>query len=139
MAGSGFRVKVYGLDELGEALDWVGDHLEDELRRTGNTIAEEEAKSARAAAQTIGGVAAHSAGAVYADTGGSAPGVGLDGAGYPTAWGAEHGAIQYPQFPAYVGPDDGYFLYPTVADDEDSIVDAYVDSFDRLLKKAGLA
>lgn len=134
---SSFR--VHGLDELTNALDYVGDHLEEELHRAAVTIAGKEAKAVRSAAQSIGGVAAHSAGAVYADTSGKYPGVGLDGAGFPTAWGAEAGARAYPQFPEYVGPDDGYFLYPTVADDEDRITDDLAEAVEHLLKKADLA
>jgi hypothetical protein len=139
VASSSSTFRVHGLDELVHALDLVGHDLPEALRHAGETVAGKEAKAARARAHTIGGVAAHSADAVYADMHGDVAGIGLDGSSYPTAWGAEFGAKAYPQFGSYIGPDNGYFLYPTVAADEDQVAEAYSDALGQLLQKANLA
>lgn len=146
-------VKVDGLRELDAALKSLGPELRKELRSANKSVATLVADDARAAAYSIGGVAAHVAPSIKASAGVQSAGVAIGGPAYPMAGGAEFGAGQdrlrdrrtgqyvgYRQFEPWRGnsTDAGYFLYPAIRQDADRIVTEYTAALDAVMRKAGL-
>lgn len=131
-------VRVHGLAQLNRALRAIGPDARKELKAASQEAAEMVATGARAAALSIGGVAAHVAPSIkpVASMSGSA-GVAIGGSTYPMAGGAEFGSIRFKQFKPWRGSssDAGYFLYPTIRRDADRVVENYVDHLDGIIKR----
>lgn len=134
-------VQVHGLNELNRALRELGKEAQKELTQTNKKVAGFVADDARAAARSLGGVAAKVAPSIKAAGGTTWAGVGFGGAAYPFAGGAEFGSLRYKQFKPWRGngSDAGYFLYPAIRRDVDRIETEYNEAIDGLLKRNGLA
>lgn len=137
-------VEVEGLREAVKALKALDDKAPGELRDASKGIAEDVAGKAKARASSLGGVAAHVAPTISARAGATSAGVGLGGAGNPEAMGAEFGGGRRPttqQFQPWRGNGEsaGYFVYPTIRDESDHIVDQFTDAIDDLTRKLGLS
>lgn len=130
-------VKVDGLRELNAALRAIGPDAQKELREASKEVAEMVADDARAAAYTIGGVAAHVAPSLRAVAGVKSAGVAGGGARYPMFGGAEFGSYKHKQFKPWRGNDSGagYFLYPSIRADSDRITTTYTDAIDGILAR----
>ena len=137
----GGGVQVNGLPELSRALRNVDPALQRELRRMNLDIADFVADDAKAAAYSLGGVAAKVAPSIKANAGSGWAGISLGGSAYPMAGGAEFGAYRYKQFQPWTGNDEnaGYFVYPAIRRDADRIETAAGDALDRMIQKAGLS
>jgi hypothetical protein len=134
-------VRVHGLTELNRTLREMGPEFQKELKETNRSVAGFVADDARAAAYSLGGVAAKVAPTVKAAGGTAWAGVSFGGSAYPFAGGAEFGSLAYKQFKPWQGngSDAGYFLYPSIRRDADRIETEYSKALDRLLDKNGLA
>ena len=135
-------VKVDGLRELNAALrDLGGNDLAKELTAASRQVAEFVAADAKAAAYSLGGVAAHVAPSIGVRASRQSAGVALGGARYPMAGGAEFGSYRYRQFKPWRGnsSDAGYFVYPAIRRDADRIETEFTDAVGDLIKRVGLA
>lgn len=144
VSNDAFRVDVEGLAELSKDLRALDKNLARELRAANKSVAGFVASDARAAALSLGGVAAHSAPSVKPAAGGDWAGVALGNDSYPMAAGAEFGGQRRPttqQFQPWRGSDSsaGYFLYPSIRNDSDRIETEYTAALDEVLRKADLA
>lgn len=130
-------VKVQGLPELSRALKAIGPDAVDELKEASHRVATFVAEDARAAASSIGGVAAHVAPSIKAMKRATSAAVGFGGAAYPMAGGAEFGALRYRQFKPWrgSGSDAGYFLYPAIRADADRIQTEFTDAIDDIIRR----
>lgn len=144
-------IQVEGLSELNKSLRALGPEMQKELQETNRSVARFVADDARAAAESLGGVAAHVAPSIKAVGGARSAGVAFGGARYPMAGGAEfgagHGVIRqrtsgsyhgYNQFDTWQGnsTEAGYFVYPTIRKDADRIETDYTRALEDLMKKA---
>lgn len=134
-------IQVEGLTELNRALKRLGPEFAREMRDVNKQVASFVADDARAAAYSLGGVAAKVAPSIKMSAGTVSAGVGFGGAAYPMAGGAEFGSVRYKQFAPWRGngPDAGYFVYPTIRRDADRIETEYTEAVDDLIKRVGLA
>jgi hypothetical protein len=134
-------VRVHGLTELNKTLREMGPEFQKELTQTNKSVAGFVADDAKAAAYSLGGVAAKVAPTVKAAGGTTWAGVSFGGSAYPFAGGAEFGSLRYKQFRPWRGngSDAGYFLYPSIRRDADRITTEYTEALDRLLDRNGLA
>lgn len=134
-------IRVDGLDELNWALRRMGPEFKSELRKTNKSVAAFVADDGRAAAYSLGGVAAHVAPSIKASAGAAFAAVAFGGPAYPMAGGAEFGAKNFKQFKPWKGNDHtaGYFIYPAIRADQDRIQTEYTKALDDLLKRVGLA
>lgn len=134
-------VKVDGLRELNQALKGISREAAKELRTANKTVATFVSEDARAAAYSIGGVAAHVAPSIRASAGAQFAGVAFGGPGWEMAGGAEFGSLRFKQFKPWRGngSDAGYFLYPAIRQDAARITTEYVHALDHLLRRNGLA
>lgn len=130
-------VQVHGLPELSKALKAIGPDAQKELREASKRVATFVANDARAAAYSIGGVAAHVAPSIKPVGGVSGAGVALGGASYPMAGGAEFGSLRFKQFKPWRGSssDAGYFVYPAIRQDADRIQTEFTDAVDDIIKR----
>lgn len=137
-------VAVEGLAELQRALKAMGDvESSREVRAAGKEAATYVAGEARGTATSLGGVAAHVAPSIKASAGATNAGVSFGGAAYPMAAGAEFGGRGRPttqQFQPWrgSGPGSGYFVYPSITDHVDEIVEPYEQAIQSIARKAGL-
>lgn len=146
-------IEVDGLAQLNLALKTLGPKMPGQLRKANKSVADFVADDARAAAYSIGGVAAHVAPSVKSSAGVGFAGVSFGGPGYEMAGGAEFGAAQdnprhrktgtyvgYRQFEPWRGngSDAGYFVYPSIRRDADRIETEYGSAIDHLLELTGL-
>lgn len=60
------------------------------------------------------------------------------GAGFPTFYGDEFGAVRYRQFPPWRGngQDAGYSLYPTIRERQDETLGEYVEALTEIARAA---
>ena len=135
------EVNVEGLDQLSRALKEMGPEFGKELRKTNKAVADFVAADAKAAAYSVGGVAAHVAPSIKATAGATSAGVGFGGSAYPMAGGAEFGSLRYKQFQPWRGnsSDAGYFVYPAIRQDAERIETEYAHAVDDLIRRVGLA
>lgn len=134
-------VRVEGLNELNRALRQMGGpELQKELKEAGKTVAEKVASDARTNAMSLGGVAAKVAPSIKASARNTGAGVRFGGAKYPFAGGAEFGSLQFKQFKPWRGntSDAGYFLYPSIRSNSDTIADEYLSAVEDLARRNGL-
>ena len=135
-------IQVEGLRELHRALKALdvegGSELSKELRGAHKEAADGVRSKAYGRAMSIGGVAAKAAPSLKARAGAQSAGVAVGGAAYPFGLGAEFGAYRYKQFSPWRGngSDAGYFLYPTIRDEADSIIEPYLEALDAVTRKA---
>lgn len=137
---SGFGVQAHGLTELRKALKEVGPEHAKEMVKVGREVAKDIAGQARGRAQSLGGVAAKAASSVRPTAGATSAGVGFGGPSAPWAPGAEFGGRGRPttrQFQPHRGRE-GYFVYPTIRDNDKQIEKAYYDGLADVMRKAGL-
>jgi hypothetical protein len=131
-------VRVVGLNETVAALKALENGSEVAVRLAGKAAATEVAGHASSAAYSLGGVAAHVAPSIKASAGIKSAGVALSG---DAAMGAEFGGQGRPttqQFKPWLG-HTGYFLYPTIRRDSDSINEKFRTALDAIIREAGLA
>lgn len=136
----GEGVGVEGLTELRKALKAISDTAPRELSAAGKEVAGFVAEDARSAASGLGGVAAKVAPSIKASSAGGGGAIGLGGAAYPMAAGAEFGGQGRPttqQFKPHLGRT-GYFVYPTIRRDADRIEETYSEKIDDLMRKYDL-
>lgn len=135
------EVRVDGLRELNQHLKALDKDLPKELRKVNKTVAELVRADAKAAAYSLGGVAAHVAPSIKPAAGKDWAGVAIGGPSYPMAGGAEFGSVRHKQFNPWRGngSDAGYFLYPTIRHDADRILTEYTHALDDFLERNGLA
>lgn len=136
-------VEVTGLRELNKALKELGPEFPKEMRKTNKSVADEVRNDARGKALSLGGVAAKTAPTLKSSSGTNSAGVSLGGTTAPWAAGAEFGGGRRSttrQFKPWrgSGPDAGYFVYPTIRENADDIVDAYNEAIGDLLQRVGL-
>lgn len=134
------EVKVDGLAELNRALRRMGPEFQKELKGANLDVAQLVAEDARAAARSLGGVAAKTAPSIQAKGYTQSAGVALGGPGYEFAGGAEFGSIRFKQFQPWRGngSDAGYFVYPSIRADLERIETEYTAAIDALIKRVGL-
>lgn len=133
-------INVEGVTELSKALRRIDPELQKELRKTNREVARGVVVEARVRAGSVGRQQAKAAKSLRAVAGNNYAGVSLGGPGYEFALGAEFGSYRFKQFPPWRGNDSaaGYFLYPTIRDRADEIVETYDDAIRAMIRKAGL-
>jgi hypothetical protein len=144
MPAVGDQVLVEGLRDFQKELQKAGKDWGKELRKANDEAAEPVALEARRRARRLGGVAAKTAAAIETKSEQRRVKVRIKGLGprgkFPFGFGAEFGAIQYAQFPAWTGSGDsaGRFLFPASRDKPtlEKVEDVYFDALDRLARKA---
>lgn len=132
----GVEVRFEGFDEFRRLLRAAEGNWDGALREANRQIAQGVAGKARGATETR--QQAKAAGAITGrgDRRGAAVGVNRSPA---FAHGAFYGALQYSQFPAWVGNSwevggagGPYAINPTIRDNLGDIVDAYGDAFEKI-------
>lgn len=133
-------VNVEGLAELQKALRSLPKELRRDLTRANRMAASLVAQRARSRAIAQGSTAAHAAPSIRASATQTSAGVAIGGGSHPEALGAEFGSLRFKQFKPWLGsgPDAGYFLYPTIRNDEGAWIEPYEDLIDTITRKAGL-
>lgn len=149
-------VRVKGLDELRRELNKLDDAgLTKELKDVNYDVAKSIIGPAQARAASVGRMEARAAATLKASKAAKAARVNFGGAKAPFAAGAEFGAGQnirrsggarvlrngilgWNQFNPWRGNDGGagYFLYPTIRDRIDDIVEQYGEGIERITAKA---
>lgn len=144
-------VQVSGLRELNKALKDLPGELQKELPEINREVARLVVDDARSKALSIGGVAAKTAPSIGVLGGARSAGVGFGGARAPWAGGAEFGAgrdvrrtrstgsyLGFNQFKSWRGngPKAGYFVYPSIRQNNDRIVQTYEERLNDLLERA---
>lgn len=134
-------VEVHGLGELQRALRALPKEHKKAVTKANRDAATIVARGAKSRAMARGGVAAHVAPSIRASAGQTSAGVAFGGARWPMAAGAEFGSMRFKQFDPWTGngPDAGYFVYPTIRDDDGEWMGPYQESLDEAIRKAGLA
>lgn len=132
----GQMVRFEGFDEFRRLLRQAEGNWDGALRESNRQIAQGIAAKARGATETAQQAAAAGAITGRGDRRGAAIGVNRSPA---FAQGAFYGALQYPQFPAWVGNswDVGgsggpAAINPTIRDNLGEIVEAYGDAFEKI-------
>lgn len=131
------QIEYEGLKQLRKDLLAVDKALVKELGQAYKKIGDMIVTEASARAAGLGGVAAKSAQALASTARATDVSIRIKGETYPYALGAEFGGSQ-PQFKPWRGngPDAGYFLYPTIRDDSQKILDGFLEAFDKASKLA---
>lgn len=134
-------VQVEGLRELNKGLRAMGPEAQKELKAVNRKVAELVAADSRAAALSLGGVAAKAAPSIRVSASASGAGIGFGGPRYPFAGGAEFGALNFKQFKPWRGNDSsaGYFVYPSIRRDADQIETEYTTAIIELAERLGIA
>jgi hypothetical protein len=149
--GSG-GAKVVGLDELRRELKRLDDAgLIGELKDVNYEVASSVIGPMKSKAAGIGAMEARAAATLSASKAAARAQVNFGGAKAPFAGGAEFGAgrdsirsrasgsyVGYRQFNPWRGNggDAGYFMYPTIRDRMDDIVERYGDGIEKITRKA---
>lgn len=143
-------LKVDGLRELNRSLRAIGPEAQVELKEASRKVAQFVADDAKAAAMSLGGLAEKTAPSIKPVGGVNGAGVAFGGARYPFGGVAEFGAyatkrtgwyankpLGKPQFEPWRGNDRGagYFVYPSIRQDEDRIFTEFTDAVDGILKR----
>ena len=134
-------VEVKGLAELSRALRALPKEHRKAVTKANRDAANIVAKGAKSRALARGGVSAHVAPSIRASAGQTSAGVAFGGPKFPMAGGAEFGSLKFKQFDSWTGngPDAGYFVYPTIRDDDGEWIGPYQESLDDAIRKAGLS
>lgn len=129
-------VNADDLDDFRRDLRATGSDLQHELDKASGEVAELVAVGARSRAEGLGSTAGHVAPSIQAD----GQSVSLGGSAYPMAAGAEFGGQGRPttqQFDPYTS--EGYFLYPSIREDEDQADELYANAIDDLTRRHDLS
>lgn len=145
-------IKVEGLAQLQKELRQVDKDLPKQLRLANKSVAEFVAAAAKVKASSLGGVARKSAPSVKALAQQRNASVKIGGKKFGFAIGAEFGGGKFgkgnpkppgggytTQFKPYLKlgrGGAGYFLYPTIREKSEEIIEKYGDAIDRLTKQA---
>lgn len=132
---------VTGLDELIAALKTVDPELVKEIKKANREAAKTLKTRAERRGRSLGSVAAKAAPQLGLSAGQASAGVKLDGDAVPYILGAEFGGRgrrTTMQFKPHRG-QAGYFVFPTLREEFDQIVEPYQKAVDDVLKRAGLA
>lgn len=127
-------LRIEGLPQLSRALKALDPDAQKELKDASRKVATFVADDARAAAFSLGGVAAKVAPTIRPGGGVSGGNVGFGGAAQPFAGGAAWGSIRYKQFRPWRGRT-GYFPYPQIVSNEDRIESEYGDALDAIIRR----
>jgi hypothetical protein len=140
------KIQVEGLYEFLRSVKETAPAVAGEVAATNKMAADMVKDAARAKAAGLGGVAAKAAGSLATSKASRLASVRL-GRGMPFAFGAEFGALKYPQFEPWrgnqwvagSGPADGvgYFLNPAVREQRVKVEAVYMADMMRLMRKAG--
>lgn len=128
-------VRSDDLDDFRLDLRRAEGDLPREIEKASGEVAELVAGDARSRAEGLGSTAGHVAPSISAD--GDA--VSLGGSAYPMAAGAEFGGQGRPttqQFDPYTS--EGYFLYPSIRENEDQADELYANAIDDLTRRHDL-
>jgi hypothetical protein len=128
-------VNADDVDDLGRDLRALKAALPRQLEKASGEVAEMVALGAQDRAEGLGSTAAHVAPSIQAD----GETVAVGGSAYPMAAGAEFGGQGRPttqQFDPYTS--EGYFLYPSIRENEDQADELYADSIDDLTRRHDL-
>lgn len=143
-------IQVEGLAQLSRVLRDMDKDLAKELRQTNKKAAEIAADAARSRALSLGGSAAKGAPTIRATAGVRSASVGFGGTSAPWMGGSEFGAnregqrhrstgtyVGYRQFDVWRGSGRtaGYFVYPSIRDNEGRIVEHYQEALDDLIRR----
>jgi len=128
-------IRWQGLKEFRLALKELELNLERDLSRSHKAVADVVARKARAKGAGLGSVAAKAAPSISASGVQLGARVVYGGAEFPFMYGAEFGAIRYPQFQPWLG-HEGYFLFPTIRETRDETIAIYAAELERITKKA---
>lgn len=131
------EIRVTGLAELRAALERIRPEVAPEVKQANREAAERIRALAKSKASSLGGVAAKSAVSLVAAYGANWAGITIDGYSYPYALGAEFGGRGRPttqQFKPWLGTT-GYFLYPTIREHAEDILEPYENALERLIRK----
>jgi len=137
MEGPG--VKVVGLNEFRRELKRLEDDLTPELKAVNFELAQRVTSWAQTKAAAVSPQAAKAArDALKASRTAARAQVIIGNNKTPWALGAEFGAQRWKQFPAWRGNDKGagYFLWPSIRDHREEIMDLYMEALDKLAGKA---
>ena len=130
-------VQVQGLDELRRRLRRLGPEQSKRLGTVNRAVAQLVVDAAKRRARLVSPQAAKASETLRALGAARAAQVALGSSrrGRGFELGAEFGSIRHRQFPAFRGSDRdaGYWLYPTIRDEEGRIVDAYGEALDDLI------
>jgi hypothetical protein len=138
-AGEG-AIRVVGVTELAASLKALEPALAKGLRVANKLAATTVRDAAKSKASGLGGVAAHVAPSITASAGLKSASVGLGGAAFPMAAGAEFGGRGRPttqQFQQWRGTQ-GIFLFPTIRKEGPAITEEYLKTFDVISREVGL-
>jgi hypothetical protein len=143
MAKSKSAVEIEGLKGFQKHLKSLGPEMTKELKTANFEVASEVKNDAQALADSLGGVAAKAAQTLKASKVATGAVIKYGGPKAPYAFGAEFGSLRYKQFPAWRGRVEGltqgnagYFLFPTVRDDQEKISALYLSKLSELADKA---
>lgn len=140
--GAGFQVQ--GLKPFLRELKAVGEEYPAAIKQANFDAASTVVSLARTRAGAVGVLQARrNAQSLRASRSGFAAIVSGGGPRYPTFWGAEFGAKQWPQFKPWRGNrfggwegGPGYFLHPTIRDHGAKVLDDYVKALKKLESQA---
>lgn len=139
ISAGGDGIRVHGLAELNRDLKALGRAAQSELKDANVKIAKKEGDRVKSAAQSLGGVAAHVSGSITGGGGNAWAGIKF-GSGQPAAMGAEFGGRGRPttqQFQPWRGTQ-GYFLFPTLRRDSESITHDWTEAITDLMRRHDL-
>ena len=137
MEGPG--VKVVGLDDFRRELKKLEEDLTPELKTVNFQLAVQVQTWAQTKAAAVSPQAAKAAReALKASKTAARAQVILGSNKTPWALGAEFGAARWKQFPAWRGNSKGagYFLWPSIREHREEIMDLYMAALDKLAAKA---
>lgn len=138
MVAKQVSVKVVGLSDLRRELKKLddSDEFNAELKEVNFEIADTVVGRAKVFASTK--LQRRAAQSLKAGRGASRATISGGGAQTPFFGGAEFGSIQYTQFEPWRGNDRsaGYFLYPTIRNSTDEIVEMYGDALEKITARA---
>jgi len=134
----GESIRVLGLREFQAELKALEGNWPRELTRAAKEAASLVLGAAQSAAAGQGGVAGHAAKSLRVTGGQRSASIWLGGDDHPEALGAEFGSIRFHQFKPYRGnaAGAGYFLYPSLRQQQPAVLDVYSAALERLFARA---
>lgn len=130
-------LNIKGLAELNKALKQLPGEVRSELKATNRQVAAHEAGQVRSAAEGLGSTSAKAAASIGVVGSYQSAGIAFGGAAYPYAAGAAFGGQGRPttqQFKPW--KQEGYWPFPQIKRDGDSITDTYVDALNKIIERA---
>lgn len=138
------NISIKGLKEFRVSLKKAGDEYPAKLKEANVEVANLVKTKAIGKAGSVGGVAPKAANSLRAAKSAAGATLYLGGGKAPYALGAEFGARKYPQFKPYLsaGPPDasvggeGYFLFPSIRENREVIIETYWKRLEEINKEA---